>query len=305
MNRQTKIRFIGIFCALILCLFLFAVGQAQSPIENAVKQLTSDNARGYLQPMATSFGANLNSGLYHSASIGELGFTCRFDIVGMATLIGDAEKKYKAVAPQPFSQEPIETATLFGDLGTVANGPVPGVEYQFQNGQVKTNYVLFAAPQLTLGDVYYSQVIFRYVPIPKIGDFPKTTLFGIGARHNVSHYFPVIPLDLAASFYYQSFTIGDIFEAKSLSFGAQASKSFSVLTLYGGLQYESSSMDVSYEYEGLYGAVKGTKMNISMDGKNNFRFTAGLNVNLLVLNLFADVNIGSMTMFSGGLGFGF
>ena len=305
MDKKYLFKYIGIAYAILLCLFISTASRAQNPIEDAVKQLTSDNAKGYLRPMVTSFGANLNSGLYHSASISELGFALRFDIVGMATLIGDAEKKYNAVAPQPFSQEPVETATLFGDLGTVVNGPVPGVEYQFQNGQVKTNYVLFATPQLTIGDVYYSQVVIRYVPIPKIGDFPKTTLFVIGVRHNVSHYFSIIPLDVATSFYYQSFTIGDIFDAKSLSFGAQASKSFSVLTLYGGLQYESSSMDVSYEYEGQYGAAKGTKMNISLDVKNNFRFTTGLNVNLLVLDLFADVNIGSMTMFSGGLGFGF
>jgi hypothetical protein len=303
MDKKYLFKYIGIAYVIFLCLFISTVSRAQNPIEDAVKQLTSDNAKGYLQPMVTSFGANLNSGLYHSASISELGFTLKFDIVGMATLIGDDEKKYKATSPIDGSLT--ETATIFGGLGSTVPGPAPGMEYQFQNGQVKTNYVLFASPQLTIGDVYYSQVVIRYAPIPKIGDFPKVTLFGIGGRHNVSHYFPVVPLDVAASIYYQTFDIGDIFQAKTFNFGAQASKTFSVLTVYGGLQYETSSMDVSYTYEGEYGATKGTKMNLSMDGENKFRFTAGLNVNLLVLNLFADVNIGSMTMFSGGLGFGF
>jgi hypothetical protein len=303
MERRRNYKILIFVSILLLLVANFA--HAQNPFEDAIKQLTSDNAKGYLQPFVSSFGANLNSGLYHSANIGELGFALRFDIVSMATLIGDAEKKYKAVAPQPFSQEPVGTATIFGDLGTVVKDPVYGMEYQFQNGQVKTDYVFFASPQLTIGDVYHSQVIIRYVPIPKIEGFPKVTLFGIGGRHNVSHYFPVVPLDVAASIYYQTFDIGDIFQAKTFNFGAQASKTFSVLTLYGGLQYETSSMDVSYTYEGEYGATKGTKMNLSMDGDNHFRFTAGLNVNLFVLNLFADVNIGSMTMFSGGLGFGF
>jgi len=287
-------------------IFLLAANfaYAQNPFEDAIKQLTSDNAKGYLQPFVSSFGANLNSGLYHSASIGELGFALRFDIVGMATVIGDDEKKYKATSPIDGSLT--ETATIFGDLGSTVPGPASGMEYQFQNGQVKADYVFFASPQLTIGEVYYSQLVIRYIPIPKKnGDFPKVTLFGIGGRHNVSHYFPVIPLDVAASIYYQTFDIGDIFQAKTFNFGAQASKTFSVLTLYGGLQYETSSMDVSYTYEGEYGATKGTKMNLSMDGDNHFRFTAGLNVNLLVLNFFTDVNIGSMTMFSGGLGFGF
>jgi hypothetical protein len=285
-----------------LCLLVGGTASAQNPFEDAIKQLSSDNVRGYIQPFVNGFGANLNSGLYHSASISEMGLSIKFDIVGMGTMIGDAEKVYDAVAPQPFDQTPVQTATIFGGPGTIVSHP-SGVTYQFQNGQVKTSFVPLAVPQLTLGNFYGTQAVIRYAPLPSVGDFPKVTLFGIGARHSISRYLPTVPVDLAVSAFYQTFDIGEIMSAHALNFGAQASKSFSVLTLYGGLQYETSSMDLSYTYTGP-GATPNTKVGISIDGQNNFRATAGLGLNLVILNLSADVNVGKVTVLSAAVGFG-
>ncbi len=307
MDKKYLFKYIGIAYVIFLCLFISTVSRAQNPIEDAVKQLTSDNAKGYLQPMVTSFGANLNSGMFHSADIGDMGFTLKLDFIGMGTLIGNDEKEYLATPPFPFDPTPVKTATIFGDKGAVAYKPIgpDTLEYTFQNGQIKASIVPFITPQITIGDLYGTRAVIRYVPIPKIGDFPKVTLFGIGVQHKVSRYIPAIPLDIAAGISYQSFDIGDIFKAKAFNLNALASKSFSILTLYGGLQYETSSMDVSYEFEGLYGAAQNSKINISMDGDNQFRFNAGLGLNLAILHIYADINLGSVTVVSGGLGIGF
>ena len=290
---------------LFVCIatLLITTVHAQNPFEDAVKQISSDNVRGYLQPFINGFGANLNSGFYHTAEIGDMGIHFEIRAVGMATLIGDAEKTYYAVAPQPYSQTPVQTATLFGTTGASVPGPAPGVEYHFQNGQVKTDFIPFAAPQLTIDNIMGTQAIIRYAPIPEIGDFPKITLFGIGARHSVSRYLPSSPVDISAGIFYQSFKVGDIIEAKALSFGAQASKSFSVATLYGGMQYESASMTLNYTYTGQ-GSTPNTKVNLDLDSENKFRVTAGLSLNLVILNLNADVNFGKVTVVSGGVGFG-
>ena len=273
--------------------------RAQNSVEGAIKQLSSANAPGYLQPLVNSIGANLNSGAYHSASISDMGLTIRLDIIGMGTFIGDAEKTYNAVAPQPFDPTPIQTATLFGGLGSVANGP-GGTQYSFQSGEWKTSIVPFAAPQLTIGNFYGTQAIIRYIPIPEVSNFPKMTYWGLGARHSISRYLPTAPVDLAASILYQKVSIGDILEETALSFGAQVSKSYAVLTLYGGLQYESSSMNVNYVQTG-----SGSSVKLDLDGENKFRATAGLGLNLAILNLFADISVGKVTVASGGIGFGF
>ena len=52
------------------CVYMLSVcARARNQFEDAVKQLNSDNVKGYLQPFVNGFGANLNSGLYHSAEI--------------------------------------------------------------------------------------------------------------------------------------------------------------------------------------------------------------------------------------------
>lgn len=292
--------------ALIACLCALAsASRAQNQFEDAVKQLNSDNVRGYLQPFINSFGANLNSGLYHSANIPETGISVRLDLIGMGTLIGDGEKTYSAVPPQPFDQTPVQTATIFGERGTVVHlAGAPNVTYQFQNGQVKATLAPLAAPQLTIGTIAGTQAVIRYAPIPTINDFPKVTLFGIGARHSISRYLPESPVDLAAGAFYQSLDIGDIISAHTFNISAQASKSFAILTLYGGVQWENSSIDLNYTYTGP-GSTPNTKVGISMDGENKVRATIGAGLNLAILNLAADISVGKVTVVSGGLGFGF
>ena len=292
-------------CSVLLALLLLVTGvHAQNPLEDAVKQLSSDNARGYLQPFVDGFGANLNSGIYRSADLGALGLHLKLELVGMGTLIGDGEKTYMGTPPEPFPQTAVTTATVFGDRGTVVTDSRGTVQYQFQNGQVKTSMMPFLAPQLRIGNILGTEAIFRYVPIPEIDKFPKVTLFGFGLRHSISQYLPTAPVDIAAAFFYQTFDIGEIFEANAFNIGAQASKSFSVLTVYGGLQYETSTMKVTYAYTG-YGTIPNTNVSIEVDGKNNMRLMLGTGLNLVIFNLNADINIGNVTVVSGGIGFGF
>jgi hypothetical protein len=45
-------------------------------------------------------------------------------------------------------------------------------------------------------------------------------------------------------------------------------------------------------------------VDMSLDGANNFRFLAGLKLQLAIFRIFANANFGSVTNFSGGIGFG-
>lgn len=300
MRKKASIASIG--CGVLAALLLIAVtGRAQSDVEDAVKQLSSDNVRGYVQPFVNSFGSNMNSGLYHTAAVDPNGFHLQIGVIGMGTLIGDAEKVYQATSP--YSSGGVETATLFGGLGSEVTDSNSGLSYHFQNGQVKTSIVGLAAPQLTIGSVYGTQAIVRYFPSPSVNDFPKVTLFGIGVQHNLNQYLPTFPADLAASLAWQKLDIGDIFEAKAFNIGAQISKSWAVLTLYGGLQYETSSMSLDYTYTGQ-GSTPNTKIHVDIDGEQHFRATGGLTLDLLILHLNGDVNLGKVTTFSAGLGVG-
>ncbi len=295
-------------CVVVAIVLMSVVlpARAQNPFEDAIKQLNSDVVKGYLQPAINGFGANMNSGVFHSADISN-GFHLELTIVGMGTMIGDAEKMYSAIAPQPFDQTPVQTATIFGGVGASVDDASHTVQYHFQNGQIKTSFIPFAAPQLTIGNFYGTQAVIRYVPVPEIDKFPKVTLFGIGLRHSVSQYLTEFPVDISAGFFYQTFKVGDLIDAKSFNIGVSASKSLSILTLYGGLQSESSSMKVSYTYTGPVppGSPPNPTVSLDFDGENKFRFLAGVGLDLLILHFNADINLGKVTVVSGGVGFGF
>lgn len=281
-----------------------ATARSQGSLENALKQFSGPAAEGYMQPVADLFGANMNSGFYHSAQMSRWGFHLSFDIVGMVSMVGDDQKTFDAPAPAGFTPTTFKTATIFGGKGTeISDATLPALKYKGSDGVFNTGNFPLAVPQLSIGYIYGTEFIARYVFIPKIGEeiIPSSTLWGIGARHSVSQYLPSVPVDLAVGVFYQSYSAGDLIGFKGLTYGVQASKTFSVLTLYGGLHAESSSLNLKYisTDPSVPGAV-----DISLDGANKFRFTGGLALTLGFFKIFADANFGSVTCFSGGVGFG-
>ena len=149
----------------------------------------------------------------------------------------------------------------------------------------------------------------RYIPAVDIEDV-SFDLFGIGLKHSVSQYIPLLPVDIAVQIMYNKFslegpdlTIG----TSNLAFNAHASRSFGLLTLYGGLQYESTSLDIEYVFTGteLGQVLDDDKIKVSLDGDNSVRLTLGAALRLAFLVLNADVNFGSQTAVVAGLNFEF
>jgi hypothetical protein len=278
---------------------------AQTELENTLKQFSGDAVSGYIQPAADLFGANMMAGQYRTASIPLMGFNIAFDIIGMAALVGDEQKTYAAKTPDGFSPAAFKTATIFGDVGTtVSHSTYPSLQYRGKDGIITSSVLPLAVPQLRVGSVAGTEVMVRFLTVPKIGDdqFPEITLLGGGVRHSISQYLPALPLDLAAGFFYTTFKTGDIIDMKGYSFGVHASKSLPLVTFYGGLAYERTTMKISYTSTDPN--FPGQLVDVTLDGGNTYRVTAGANLCLGVFHIFADANLGSVTHFSGGFGFG-
>jgi hypothetical protein len=278
-----------------------SMARSQSDLENVLKQYDSQMVKGYIQPLADLFGANMNAGLFHSAAIPTRGLHIELDIIGMGSIVTDDQKKYQVTLPPSFSIRTLETSTIFGPKGTEVSDP-SGFKYKGSDGILDASLFPLAVPQLTVGYVYGTEATVRFVTTPSIGDdkFPKTTLFGAGVRHSISQYIPQAPLDIALGFFYNTFTVGDIIDFKAISIGAQGGKTFSVLSLYGGLAWEKSTMNLDYTQSGSGASI----VSIELDGANTFRGTLGAGLKLGFLSIFADANFGSVTNLSGGIGFG-
>jgi hypothetical protein len=288
----------------LLCLCMTIPAAAQTDLETALKQYNSQTVKGYIQPLADMFGANMQAGFYHSAAIPSSGFHFSFQIIGMGSLLDDSQKEYVAPTPEGWTPASFKTATIFGGKGTeVSHSINPGLKYKGSDGIFNTKFVPLAAPQITIGSLFGTELSFRFVPIPKMSEdqFPSGSLWGVGLRHSISQYIDDSPVDIAVGGFMSSFKFGDLIDFKGYAVGAQASKEFSILILYTGMSYEKSDMNLKYTTTDPSVAPL---VDMNLNGANNFRFTVGAGLSLWIIHLFADANFGTVTNFSAGIGLG-
>jgi hypothetical protein len=113
----------------VLAVFLFAVNSpsmAQNhdgeggEIEETLRQLTQQAATGYLQPIITPIGVDLNGGWFHRAPPAKMfGLSLEFGIVGMATTIPVDVSRTFSVTDTTFSFSADQARSLVTDAGFV------------------------------------------------------------------------------------------------------------------------------------------------------------------------------------------
>ena len=88
----------------------------------------------------------------------------------------------------------------------------------------------------------------------------------------------------------------------------QVSKSIPVITLYGGIGLEKSSLDISYTYIGDDPETDAVEtdadvpISFNMEGENKFRTTVGARLKLAILTINADYNMGEFNTINVGVG---
>ncbi len=278
-----------------LCIFVPIRAQT---LNDFVAKYGNENGSGFMQPLADAFGANLNSGLYQTATIPLKGFHLNFSVMLMGAPTTDSRKTFSAKTEGFFTpQTTVDAPTLFGSTDGKTVSGVGGTSYVFPGG-LDISLFLLAVPQLTVGSFYGTEATVRFVQATVGDNFGQLMLWGIGARHNMNQYFKKLPLNVAVGIYQQHFEIGDIVSANATLFSVQGSYTTSVFTVYGGPGVEFSNLDVNYD--GSSG-----KINLSLKSANSIRFTVGGLLSLAFFRLFADYNLASQSSFVLGIGFGF
>lgn len=282
-------------------LFLFSLTTVSfAQLEERFGYLTQNDMKSYIKPFATSLGMAFNSAGYHSADVADV-FGFSFGVNAMMIMVPDDQLSFNPDLPEGYSSDK-GTATIYGDKGGYFAGPGGYIVYPAGVNQ-KTVYA--AMPQVTLS-MFGTEVLVRYVPEVPVTDEDKLSVFGIGVKHDISTYVPVIPIDLSFQVLYNSLEITNILDIKNLAFNLHASKGFGLATVYGGLQYETSTLNVDYTYTGnISGQNINENFSVEVDGDNSFRATLGAAVKLAFLVLNADASFGSQTVLTAGLTFEF
>lgn len=283
-----------------LCIFMVTSNLHAQEFEDFVSKYTGANGQGYMQPLADAFGANLNSGWYHNAYIRQQGFQLYLGVSAMSAMIPDDNKTFRASTQGFFTPEQTaQAATIFG-----------GTEPKYVEGDDGTVFVLpggldmqrlpLAVPNLTIGSLFGTSASFRWMAYDLGDEVGTVSLLGWGLRHSLDSYLPPNPLNVAVGFYMQQFDVGDVVDASGWLASAQASYQWRMLTFYGGLGYENSTLDIQYTYE-----ADDSEIAFDLAGNNALRATLGMTLNLGPVKINTDYNLAHQSIFTLGLGLGF
>jgi hypothetical protein len=287
---------------LITIILLFSV-KMFAQIGDKLTQLPPDEVARYVQPLATASGTYFNSGGYFKANVSK-GFGLKVSIVGMQIYIPEEQKTF-TVHPYDGYTGNEESATFFGDKGAAIAGPNGYIVYP---PGLNLSSLPAGIPQVAVS-FFGAEAMLRYFPKMHISDV-DLDLLGFGIKYNFTGLIPKFPVDIAVQVLINNFeAIHPNAEIKTANIAANihASKKFEMLILYGGVQYEKTSMDLNYTFDGLGfpGVMPNDKIEVNVDGENSMRFTAGVAVELGVLALNVDYNIGNQNVIVAGLNFEF
>jgi len=263
----------------VLALFIIGVFllEAGETIQEKLEKFGEENGKGYIQPLVTAFGSNLNSGLFNTAKVLK---PYRFGIMFNAQLafFPKEAETFTAVRPdlyvdhpqtgEPiyiYEEETIPSATVFGveggtfhlnrdELPQEVIDEFSDADLDMPNGAQNTTEIPFVPlviPQINFGLPYGNELMFRYLPSVQLDEqMGDLSFWGLGLKHSIDQYLlGVIPIDLAAQIAYQQFKITDIMTVNAFAFNAQVSKKLAMFTFYGGLGYESTTLNAKYETE--------------------------------------------------------
>ncbi|OGC00217.1 hypothetical protein A2V82_15525 [candidate division KSB1 bacterium RBG_16_48_16] len=288
---------------LLLGIFLLFQSPATAQVEENLQRYTEANGKGYIQPLVNGFGASMNRGWYQSGKVSSVGLKIRLSLSAMLAPVPDEDKTFMATTEGVFHpKQTAEVATIVGSEKSTTVVGTGGTEYAFPGG-LDLSMTGFAVPQLTVGSFMGTEASVRYF-VAELGDseIGNLELVGFGIQHSLSQYLLLSPVDFSIGLFWQSVTLGeDLFEFKTLHFGAQASRPFGPLILYGGAGFDNSSAAINYTFTD---GNTTTVLDYDLDGDNGLQITAGLGLNFILLHLNGDVTFGSRTVYTLGISLG-
>ena len=287
---------------LFLVISLILSAPAFSQVEDRFSFLNESEITQYAKPFGTSLGMAFNSASYHTAKIADFfGFSIGFE--GMAIFIPNDERTFTPSISGYNVDHPAQT--IYGsNQSTAYYGPngfkvyPPGID---------RSWVPAVLPQIS-ASLMGTELMIRYLPSISLGDDEDLSMFGIGLAHDISRYIPLSPVDISVQFLYNSLKITGVMDITAYALNAHASKSFGLLTVYGGLQYESSTFNLDYTFNdpsNTNPVKQGREIKVSIDGDNNFRATVGTSVKLAVIVFNVDYSVGVQSVLCGGVSFEF
>ena len=326
----------NLFSVLILVLFGTTQLFAQEEVTDFLKSGIDDAkvlGKAYLEPFGGMLGRSLNGGWYNTASVHKFP---GFDItLGVNITMASSSVKNFDVDDNLLSKmsgwslenpENHRAPTISGKMRK--DRPVlvkDGDRVQLPDG---TGWGMMPIPiiQAGIGLPFHTEIIGRFFPTIKLGGFGKVGLWGIGLKHEVKDYIPVVKhlpflntsillgytkLGMNVNIDYGEVSTENnqklVFDAGAFTGRLLVGVNIPIISVYMGLGYGHSNC--SFDMKGKY--VVGSDNEevddpISIEFKNNnFDANIGLRLKFGVFTLHGDYTFGDYSVVSAGLGVSF
>ncbi len=322
-------------------LLIIMVTSLFAGVQEKLEQFGKDNGMVYVKPLVTAFGTTMNTGLFNTAKVLKP-FAFGLNVNTMLAFVPDEDKIFTAIRPDLYIVHPttsdtifvyndpeLESATVFGEDGAtfvhntdlddpillallgLSQEDVNSLDISLPNG-ANLPVVPFLMPQFNLGLPFGNEIMIRGFPKVEINkDIGDLGFWGVGLKHSVSQYIPLIPIDIAAQVAFQNLYVGDILTFSNFNANLEVSKKLLMWTLYTGVGYDKTNVTAEYDY--TYQTLNQDNEIVSLeqeikfdvDGENEIRATAGIRYSLLLLKLYADYTISKYSVFNAGIGVSF
>lgn len=242
----------------------------------------------YVRPYANILGANLNAGWYNTAKPHKpLGFditasvsvafappdALSYDLNSLTGLNADIEGT--TIAPTVAGRQESRPVLVYNEQFT---NPVSNLPEDYELARIThpdgsgIDFLPLPMGQLTLGLIKGTDVSLRWIPTVNFGDYGSLGLFGIGGRHSVSQWIPVVKtlkflniavqggftkVDASAHMNLQPKVEVEIanppawddqflnLNLRGWTVNLIASQSIPLITVYEGIGYSNSAMDLA------------------------------------------------------------
>jgi hypothetical protein len=271
--------------------------------------------------MAESFGAGLNNGWYNTAkphSLGGFDLTLTVNTV----IIPNSAKTFKITdaGGSTFTSTETEASTIFGSsdvtpmtYNTLGSGVVGQSDFEMPGG-LKTAAMPLPMIQAGIGLIKNTAIDIRYMPMLNVGDNINVNLFGVGVKHDLLQWIPVvgdaIPMSLSLQGGFTTLNTELKISGQEVSLNTKAttinlvaSRKLLMVTGYAGVGYNSSTTTFAADANFDLGGVQfNEKVEVPFESNNNLRANVGLRFNITLVTIQADYTFSEYPTATLGLG---
>lgn len=305
--------------------------------------------KAYLAPIPSGLGGNINSGWVNSAGThGTLGFDIQ--VRGVLAFVPQSDENFDLTDLNLEKTSPADpantvTPTISGNdkLGPEVVVEDNGEEVARFNLPKGSGYPIVPSPmiQAGVGLVRDTDLIARYVPEVSY-DNNDFRMVGFGLKHGLNQWIPgaeVLPVDISILGGFTNINLGSDLnldpeglprdsEAATADYDNQRAdisintftvkalvgKDLPLISVYGGLGYQTSTMDVDVvgNYPVNVSTPVGDRYDVvsnpfsyDADGKNTVSLLGGAKLKLAFFNLFGEFALAKYPSASAGIGFSF